>query len=605
MLVMMPVALGGTLAGASSIAEGITALCLILWGIRVWLVESHRFFFSPGTWFVLAFALYAFISYLTSPIEYEARSVLFNALLYAAVFFIFINNLRGHKQTNFIAISVCLTGSLIAIYAIIQFITDSTSILGYPQPEVYLHRASGTYICPNHFAGYLEMLIPLALALTFAARIGPVLRVLLGFGTIIMLCGLAVTISRAGYFSCVIALTYLLVVFYKLPKYRLVSIITAVLVLAGGSIFLMGKENVETRFSQLAQISQLQEGRAAIYQASLKLVTQSPILGIGLGSYQSRVGQFLSHKIQADPIHAHSDFLELLIEWGIIGLAIVLGFCAVTAYGGIQIWDYIKARNNTLALKSSSRTALFLGVSAGLLAIFIHSFVDFNMQLPANALLAVTLLAVLTSMLRHVTDRYWIRLNTAIRLSFTILVLVLSSAFSWHAVHSYIQDYALQYANQTDSKKMNSFDLLSFAHSNDSRNWKVAKALVGRMINTADMTEDTEEKNKTLLAALNIAQKTIPFNPYDMGLQMYVAIILTELERFNEAKPFSEKALLLAPNNYWVNAHYGWCALYARDFQTATTYLEKSIHLKNEDNDFAKEWYQIALKRLEDEKKFD
>src|SRR5207249_1819141 len=57
--------------------------------------------------------------------------------------------------------------------------------------------------------------------------------------------------------------------------------------------------------------------------------------------------------------------------------------------------------------RRSNRFAFVLGASTGLLALFFHSVVDFNMHIPANAILAVALMAMLSSHLRFTTERYW------------------------------------------------------------------------------------------------------------------------------------------------------------------------------------------------------
>ena len=49
-----------------------------------------------------------------------------------------------------------------------------------------------------------------------------------------------------------------------------------------------------------------------------------------------------------------------------------------------------------------------LGASLGLLSILIHSVVDFNMQIPANAVTAITLMALLTAHWRFGTERFWV-----------------------------------------------------------------------------------------------------------------------------------------------------------------------------------------------------
>ena len=78
------------------------------------------------------------------------------------------------------------------------------------------------------------------------------------------------------------------------------------------------------------------------------------------------------------------------------------------------------------AWKKNSRAAtatgfaFFLGALAGLLALAVHSVVDFNLHIPANALLGVTLLALLSSNLRFATEKFWLKLRLPVKLLMTL-----------------------------------------------------------------------------------------------------------------------------------------------------------------------------------------
>jgi len=81
-----------------------------------------------------------------------------------------------------------------------------------------------------------------------------------------------------------------------------------------------------------------------------------------------------------------------------------------------------------------------------------------------------------------------------------------------------------------------------------------------------------------------------------------MSMALTLMGKYDEATPYSEKMMKLRPNGSDTSAIHGWCALYRGDYELAVKYLERSIHLKNEGNDFAKDWYEIAVRRLDAEK---
>ena len=132
------------------------------------------------------------------------------------------------------------------------------------------------------------------------------------------------------------------------------------------------------------------------------------------------------------PDRAHNDYLNLLADWGTAGGLIVLAGMAAFAAGLWETRNTSTARNGTWAADgTSNRFAFFLGASAGLLALAVHSVFDFNLHIPANAILGVTLLALLTSNLRFATERYWLNARLPVRMLATVVLAVGVAYLGW------------------------------------------------------------------------------------------------------------------------------------------------------------------------------
>jgi hypothetical protein len=101
--------------------------------------------------------------------------------------------------------------------------------------------------------------------------------------------------------------------------------------------------------------------------------------------------------------------LNLLADWGAMGGIIVLTGVVTFGAGLRKTWKYVRPTENDFGRGMSNRFAFFLGASAGLFALTVHSVVDFNLHIPANAILGVTLLALLSSNLRFATVTGWVR----------------------------------------------------------------------------------------------------------------------------------------------------------------------------------------------------
>jgi O-antigen ligase len=599
MLIFMPALFGGTHVGAFAAAEIVVTVTLLLWGAKLWLKPSHRLFFSPVVWAVLGLTAYAAIEYMRAPIEFNTRKEVLKAILYCSVFFIFINNLRRRRHVKIFAFCLIGIATLISFYAIGQFLSGSTQILWETQAPIYAHRASGTYICPNHLAGLLAMVVPLALALTLVGRLEQHHKLLLGFATLVMLAGVAVTISRGGYIAALAAVAIVLGIFFQRPKYRIPSLFVAAILACGMVWFFMSTPpEIGSRFEQLTHSSQLQEGRGALYQSNLKMAAQTPLLGWGPGSYSSTVHQFLPENVQSDPLYAHSDYLQFYIEWGVIGLAGLLTLMTLAGIGGSQAWRYVRQRGSSLDPRDSTRTALFLGTVAGLIAIALHSLIDFNMHIPANAIVAVVLLAFLTSSLRYGRKSYWVKQSLPVRLIVSLFILLFAGILFWNSLLT-LKSWSLsRRAAEPTLTVSEQAELLSDAQNLDKENWKIALQRGNLLLNDALSQEDPELLEWELSEAARSYRQGIENNHFEYRLFGGMAMVLTLQGQYDEAQACSEKMMKLRPNGSDTSAIHGWCALYRGDYELALNYLERSIHLKNEGNDFAKDWYEIAAKRL-------
>ena len=108
------------------------------------------------------------------------------------------------------------------------------------------------------------------------------------------------------------------------------------------------------------------------------------------------------------PMNAHNDYLNTLCEWGLAGFGVIIVALGLLFGGVSRIWPYLRRGSGDMGARNSSRAAFVLGASLGLLSILIHSAVDFNMQIPANAVTAIALMALLSAHWRFGTERFWV-----------------------------------------------------------------------------------------------------------------------------------------------------------------------------------------------------
>jgi len=193
-LVFAPLAFGAVDAWEFLVVQGLTVGVLFLWGMRLWISAKPKLLWPPLCWPVLAFAVYAVVRYCTADIEYVARLETIQVLVCAFLFFAVVNNLYRQESVMAFSVVIFTVAAGISAYAIAQLLTHADHI--WNVAKEYPGRASGTFFSPNNFAGFLDMLLPLAVAYIIVGRMNVIVRILLCYGALMLAGGMAVTFSR-------------------------------------------------------------------------------------------------------------------------------------------------------------------------------------------------------------------------------------------------------------------------------------------------------------------------------------------------------------------------------------------------------------------------
>src|ERR1035437_4068587 len=260
-LVFGPVAIGATRTLPFLVIQGLTVGVMLLWGARFWLSSRPRLLWPPICWAVVAFVVYAIIRYFTADIEYVARQELIRILVYAFLFFAILNNLHRQESTQIISCTLIFLAMAIAGLAVFQFLTRSHWVWGFEVSHEF--GASGTYISRNHLGGFLEMLLPLGLAYTLTSRFKALAKVFLGYASLVILAGIAVTVSRGTYVSTTLALALFFGVMLFHRTYRLPALVLLVVMVGAGAYYLPRSFAVQARLKPiLAGAGRLEDDRS-------------------------------------------------------------------------------------------------------------------------------------------------------------------------------------------------------------------------------------------------------------------------------------------------------------------------------------------------------
>jgi O-antigen ligase len=443
-LVLMILVAGPLSAGAVATRELVMLMTLTvgvlgLWLVRLWVNERPKVLWPPVCWAVLAFAVYAAWRYTTSDIEYLGRLEVLRVLVYAALFFAIINNLHRQEITQIIGFTLIFLAMVIAACGIWQFMTRADKVPALSAlvesfffehktwyfARVYLDRASGSYINPNHLAGLLEMLLPLAMAYVVAGRARPVTKIFLGYAALVMLTGIAVTGSRGSWAATGLSLFLLFAVMATHRSYRLPAIAMLV-ILIGGGIYLVAQNNpFRERLAKTFVGGEVElDMRSDIWTAATVMWRDHPWLGVGPGHFNARWREYRPQRVQLQPDRAHNDYLNLLVDWGVVGGVIVAGLLVALALGVRKTWGHVRRSERDFKSNRSDKFAFVAGATFGLVALAVHAVVEFNLHIPANAIIAVTLAALLCSHVRFATEQHWAGAGVALKSVISLFLFV-------------------------------------------------------------------------------------------------------------------------------------------------------------------------------------
>lgn len=318
-----------------------------------------------------------------------------------ALYYLTIQLLSDPKRMRQTLAVVIGLAAAIALLGIIQHYGGNDRIYwlrGFSHQSVF-----ATFAYHNHFAGFIELLLPLALVLCLyyhsrnATGTSPVAvfkalvrlgtpgtanqHLFFGLAVMIMAASILLCGSRGGVFALFLALSCLLITLRKqLRLSLLVPVLLGLLLLMGTGLGKDGLQTVDERFGRAVEQDGVTfNGRLPFWQNGLHIIADFPLTGTGFGTFRTIYPGYQTTPTTAQPIHAHNDYLETLIEGGVPALACGLAF-------------FFLFFRQTLAARRLRRDhyvlLLHAGSLAGLGTLLLHSLIELQFRMAG----AITLL---------------------------------------------------------------------------------------------------------------------------------------------------------------------------------------------------------------------
>ena len=304
------------------------------------------------------------------------------------------------KRLRLLVRTIIIFGFLLASFGLTQSFTSPNKL--YWMREMTQSTPFGPFINRHHFAGYMELALALPLGLLFSGAIEKEKRIIYLFTAGLMAVALIRTNSRGGIISMGAEILFIVVMGFgqrRSSRHRSQSLRTGIrsaAVKAGLALGLvvalfigvvsLGGEDALNRLVGTVNSDDPTTGRAHFWDVTLDIIENHPIIGTGLGAfgvvytgYDSRNGLYRLEQ-------AHNDYLQVLSDGGIVGALLGLFFI-------VNLFRMGFARRES---RDEFRRGVATGAMAGCFAVLVHSFFDFTLHTPSNALLFLVLAAVAT-----------------------------------------------------------------------------------------------------------------------------------------------------------------------------------------------------------------
>jgi O-antigen ligase len=320
-------------------------------------------------------------------------------LIFFAAALTFINSQKRAKR---LAVTIAIFGSVLAFFGILQRLADPDAIYGLrPTPQAI---PFGPYVNQHHFAAFMEMTGGIVFGLLLGGGMKRDRKAFLLIAAILMSIALLFTGSRGGVisFAGVIAFTVAATYIFRGKKSsrnvepaaarRNFTVLTAGaalgLLIIGSVFYLGGGDSMLRGFGVQQMQTDVSSGRIHYWQVAFEIFKAHPILGAGFDAFGNAFTRYdtLSGAFRVE--QAHNDYLQMLADGGLIGFTSVIIFAILLFRNGIR---------NIASTGDELSRSIAIGAVAGCFGIAIHSFFDFPLRTPSNALFFLLLVVLATT----------------------------------------------------------------------------------------------------------------------------------------------------------------------------------------------------------------
>ena len=393
LLLFGPLTFGAVEPWSIFVLEAGSAALFLFWiGKQAVLDSQIKVTWNPLFLPIGAFAalIVAQLAFRMTAYPHDTVSLALQYFAYAMLCFLAGQTLLRGAQARSLALIFSIYGAALAGFALLQGISSNGKLYWIRQPRsggwIY-----GPYVNHNHYAGLMEMLVPIPLIVALTRLAPPKVRAVAAATAAVMVGTIFLSGSRGGMIAIVAELIILSALLVKQKRSLRTAIgIGVFLAIVVGLLVWIGGGELSKRIATAGpgHTELSSDIRTYINRDGLRMFLKKPILGWGMGTFPVVYPEFRTFYTNFFVNEAHNDYLQLLVEMGLLGFATMIWF-VVTVYARA----FKKIRNWPSEMSGAVTLACVLGLSG----ILVHSAVDFNLQIPANAAMFYVLCTIAAS----------------------------------------------------------------------------------------------------------------------------------------------------------------------------------------------------------------
>lgn len=365
---------------ARAVLEIGAGILFVTWALRAYFKQEQQIVIPPLLPPLLAFsavALAQLLSHRTAS-SYATRMEFILLVADAVLLFLAAQVFRTRSDWRGFIWFVMTLGFLVSLFGILQHLTFNGKLYWFREMH-YPAVPFGPYVNRNHFAGFVELVIPVSLVPLALGKVRRERWVLVSLFAVVPIGALFLSASRGGIisFGVEVAVLLLWLVLRRAFGKHLLSA-GVVLLLAFLMVSWLGIHQAIARFSAMQALEVTESKRVSMAADTWHIFLDHPVMGTGFGTLQTVFPRYETNYDGKIVNHSHDDYLEALAETGLLGGLCCGWFLGVLLFGSVR---HLSRPGSTFA------ATLQLSALIACLGFLTHSLVDFNLHIPANALL--------------------------------------------------------------------------------------------------------------------------------------------------------------------------------------------------------------------------